>query len=67
MNFSAPEMMDPKAKIKGDNFSWASKIPRLPSPMIQTVQTYARSQEIQNNTCLKTGANHRYKQYVTFI
>ncbi|VDI72928.1 Hypothetical predicted protein [Mytilus galloprovincialis] len=54
-----PEMMDPKAKIKGDNFSWASKIPRLPSPMIQTVQTYARSQEIQNNTCLKTGANHR--------
>ncbi|XP_071179401.1 small G protein signaling modulator 1-like isoform X2 [Mytilus edulis] len=57
-----PEMMDPKAKIKGDNFSWASKIPRLPSPMIQTVQTYARSQEIQNNTCLKTGANHRYKQ-----
>ena len=65
---SAPEMLDPKAKVKGDNFSWASKIPRLPSPLTQTsVQSYALSQELQNNTCLKTGANHRYKQYVVFL
>lgn len=57
-----PEMMDPKAKIKGESFSWANRIPRLPSPLAAppSVQDYAKAQEQQNNTCLsKQGANHR--------
>ncbi|KAJ8312140.1 hypothetical protein KUTeg_009513 [Tegillarca granosa] len=59
-----PEMLDPKANIKGDHFSWASKIPRLPSPLTTqsetSVQSYAKAQEQQNNSCLfKTSANHR--------
>ncbi|XP_069135231.1 small G protein signaling modulator 1-like isoform X4 [Argopecten irradians] len=56
-----PEMMDPKAKIKGENFSWANRIPRLPSPLAQSsVQDYAKSQEEQNNSCLsKQSSNHR--------
>ncbi|KAK3084137.1 hypothetical protein FSP39_008789 [Pinctada imbricata] len=59
-----PEMLDPKAKLKGDSFNWISKIPRLASPQSETsVQNYAKAQELQNNSCLykQVGGNHRYK------
>lgn len=57
----APEMLDPKAKVKGDLFPWLPKMPRAPSPLVQSsVQSYAIAQEEQNNSCLsKSGTTHR--------
>ncbi|KAL5017363.1 hypothetical protein ScPMuIL_006952 [Solemya velum] len=56
-----PEMLDPKAKVKGDLFPWYPTMPRVPSPLVQSsVQSYAIAQEEQNNSCLsKSGTTHR--------
>ncbi|XP_056018414.1 small G protein signaling modulator 1-like isoform X5 [Ostrea edulis] len=58
-----PEMMDPKANVKGDDFSWACKIPRAPAVMdTSSVQSYAKIQELQNSSCLnKSATDHRYQ------
>nr|XP_022341295.1 small G protein signaling modulator 1-like isoform X5 [Crassostrea virginica] len=58
-----PEMMDPKANVKGDNFSWACKIPRAPVLVdSSSVQSYAKIQEQQNSSCInKSAADHRYQ------
>lgn len=63
----APEMMDPKANVKGDNFSWACKIPRAPVLVdSSSVQSYAKIQEQQNSSCInKSAADHRYQMCVT--
>lgn len=56
-----PEMLDPKANMKREHFSWASKIP--PAPVLidsSSVRSYAKIQEKQNSSCInKSASDHR--------
>ncbi|XP_070204553.1 small G protein signaling modulator 1-like isoform X3 [Littorina saxatilis] len=55
-----PEMMDPKAKSSGERSPYPVKrhLPR--SPLASTVQSYARTQEEHNHSCLSQAqGNHR--------
>ncbi|XP_076434538.1 small G protein signaling modulator 1-like isoform X2 [Babylonia areolata] len=57
-----PEMMDPKAKVTGELTPFPVKrhLPRSPLAA-STVQSYARTQEEQNHSCLsQAGSSHRY-------
>ncbi|CAE1276171.1 Small G protein signaling modulator 2,Small G protein signaling modulator 1 [Acanthosepion pharaonis] len=55
-----PEMLDPKLNVKMDNFPWPfQNVDPIP-PSQSTMQSYARAQEEQNNSCLsRVAANHR--------
>ncbi|KAL8561077.1 hypothetical protein ACOMHN_031021 [Nucella lapillus] len=56
-----PEMMDPKAKVTGELTPFPVKrhLPRSPLAA-STVQSYARTQEEQNHSCLsQAGGSHR--------
>ncbi|XP_071093695.1 small G protein signaling modulator 1-like isoform X5 [Haliotis cracherodii] len=61
------EMMDPKAKPTGERSPWPVRRHLPPSPLAQSsVQSYARAQEVQNNTCLtQSQGNHRYLNWET--
>nr|KAG5690241.1 hypothetical protein BaRGS_026693 [Batillaria attramentaria] len=57
-----PEMMDPKAKSTGEPapFPVKRQLPRSPLATTSAMQTYARTQEEQNHSCLtQAGPNHR--------
>ncbi|CAI9744344.1 Hypothetical predicted protein [Octopus vulgaris] len=55
-----PEMLDPKLNVKMDNFPWPFQTVDPVPPTQSTMQSYARSQEEQNNTCLsRVASNHR--------
>ncbi|KAK7474549.1 hypothetical protein BaRGS_00034194 [Batillaria attramentaria] len=59
---STPEMMDPKAKSTGEPapFPVKRQLPRSPLATTSAMQTYARTQEEQNHSCLtQAGPNHR--------
>lgn len=66
LSSSAPEMLDPKANMKREHFSWASKIP--PAPVLidsSSVRSYAKIQEKQNSSCInKSASDHRYQMCV---
>ncbi|XP_036370734.1 small G protein signaling modulator 1-like isoform X4 [Octopus sinensis] len=54
-----PEMLDPKLNVKMDNFPWPFQTVDPVPPTQSTMQSYARSQEEQNNTCLsRVASNH---------
>ncbi|XP_041347892.1 small G protein signaling modulator 1-like isoform X3 [Gigantopelta aegis] len=69
-NSITPEMMDPKAKLTTDQSPWAVRRQLPPSPLTQSsMQSYAKSQEVQNNTCLSQtmvqgGPSHRYLAHI---
>ena len=69
MYISAPEVLDPKAKFRpSDLLPWAlNRLPRGPSPLAQSdVQTYAKVQEEQNNTCItKLGSGQNRQGFVS--
>ncbi|XP_025089137.1 small G protein signaling modulator 1-like isoform X4 [Pomacea canaliculata] len=60
-----PEMMDPKVKMSGDPVSSTTTrrapLPRSPLAAPSSMQSYARTQEEQNHSCLsQAGSSHRY-------
>lgn len=66
LSSSAPEMLDPKANMKREHFSWASKIPQAPVLIdSSSVRSYAKIQEKQNSSCInKSASDHRYQMCV---
>lgn len=66
LSSSAPEMLDPKANMKREHFTWASKIPQAPVLVdSSSVQSYAKIQEKQNSSCInKSASDHRYQMCV---
>ncbi|CAL1537719.1 unnamed protein product [Lymnaea stagnalis] len=75
-----PEMLDPKAPwapssprspSSPERSPWPVRRQLPPSPLVRTsVQSYARTQEEQNNTCLVQASNdgtHRYYGYMNHI
>lgn len=66
LSSSAPEMLDPKANMKREHFSWASKIPSAPVLIdSSSVRSYAKIQEKQNSSCInKSASDHRYQMCV---
>ncbi|XP_059169262.1 small G protein signaling modulator 1-like [Physella acuta] len=74
-----PEMLDPKApwspRASPEKSPWPVRRQLPPSPLVRSsmqssMQSYARTQEEQNNCCLvqaSNDANHRYSGYVNHI